>query len=102
MAHFRFQADAASQAVVHRSVVELWYVCAGHGEIWRKPAAGPELILALSPGLSLEIPSGCAFQVRVDGEAPLDVLAVTLPPWPGDDEARRVNGPWSPGLDPVA
>lgn len=99
MAHFRFQAGTTSHAVVHRSVAELWYVGSGAGEIWRRPASGTAQTLPLTPGLSLEIPAGCAFQVKVDAAAPLDVVAVTVPPWPGDDEARRVSGPWNPDTE---
>ena len=28
--------------------------------------------------------------------APLQVVAVTIPPWPGEEEAEPVSGPWTP------
>jgi len=85
---------AVSRAVRHRSVEELWYVVSGRGEIWCEPASGSARILPLFPGTSLAIPARCAFQVRVDDEAPLEVVGVTLPPWPGDGEAELVAGRW--------
>jgi mannose-6-phosphate isomerase-like protein (cupin superfamily) len=94
LAHFRFPAGAVSRAVRHRSVEELWYVVSGRGEIWCEPASGSARILPLFPGTSLAIPARCAFQVRVDDEAPLEVVGVTLPPWPGDGEAELVAGRW--------
>ena len=110
MAHFRFRAGTTSHAVVHRSVAELWYVEAGRAELWRAPvpgasgtpaADGPAAeILPLVPGMSFEIPVGCAFQIRVEKGESLDVVAVTLPPWPGEGETERVNGPWQP--DPAS
>ena len=96
MARFSFAAGAISQAVRHRKVEELWYVLAGEAEIWRE-AAGPKgEVSPLIPGSSLVIPPGCAFQVRVSATEPLEVVAVTMPPWPGDEEAERVAGIWDP------
>jgi mannose-6-phosphate isomerase-like protein (cupin superfamily) len=48
----------------------------------------------VAPGLSLSIPLGTRFQLRNDGEAPLAAVAVTMPPWPGEDEAYAVEGRW--------
>ena len=47
------------------------------------------------PALSLTIPLGTAFQFRAIGEAPLTFLAITMPPWPGAEEADRVEGRWT-------
>jgi mannose-6-phosphate isomerase-like protein (cupin superfamily) len=41
---------------------------------------------------------GTRFQFRATDD--LDVYAVTMPPWPGDGEAIRVDGPWTPTLRP--
>ena len=74
----------------------IWYSPAVLGKIWRE-AAGPKgEVSPLIPGSSLVIPPGCAFQVRVSATEPLEVLAVTMPPWPGDEEAERVAGIWDP------
>jgi mannose-6-phosphate isomerase-like protein (cupin superfamily) len=42
------------------------------------------------------IPLGAAFQFRAGDGASLCFLAVTMPPWPGMDEAVKAAGPWPP------
>lgn len=93
MAHFRLQPGQVAQAIVHRSVDEVWYVTSGRGRIWRK-SGDTESITELFPGLSLTIPVGTFFQFRCDGTEPLDIVGVTMPPWPGADEAIFVKGRW--------
>lgn len=93
MATFTLQPGQVSAAVAHRSVEELWYVVAGAGRMWRRDAAQAS-ITKLRPGLCLSVPLGTAFQFRCDGDDPLVAVAVTLPPWPGADEAMPVDGPW--------
>ena len=95
MAHFRLPAGQVSRAVRHRSVEELWYVVGGQGEIWRGHA-GREAVAALEPGICLHIQPGTAFQFRADASGPLSVLAVTMPPWPGEGEAEFIAGTWAP------
>lgn len=94
LAQFTFAAGSTSRAVRHRSVEELWYVQSGNGEIWCAAESSPAEFTALDPGASIAIPAGCAFQVRVRTGEPLKVIAVTMPPWPGDDEAEFVEGCW--------
>lgn len=94
MAHFTLRPGQVTQAVTHRTVEEIWFVLSGRGHLWRSQA-GRESVLALEPGVSLTIPLGTHFQFRAD-EAGLAVVAVTLPPWPGEGEAVPVPGPWSP------
>jgi len=96
-AHFELPAGAVSHAVAHRTVEEIWWFVAGRGEIWRR-LGDEERIDAVAPGVSLTIPLGTQFQFRADAEAPLAFVAVTLPPWPGEQEAYRVEGPWTPSL----
>lgn len=91
MAHFRLEAGACSSAVAHRTVDELWYVTAGVGELWRKQGEVEE-VTALTQGVCVSIPAGVAFQFRADGAEPLEIVAVTMPPWPGNDEAEKVPG----------
>jgi len=93
MAHFRLAAGAASKAVCHRSVDELWFVLAGQGEMWRRQGEREEVI-ELEPGLCLSVPAGMHFQFRARGSGALAAVAVTMPPWPGADEAVFVTGPW--------
>jgi mannose-6-phosphate isomerase-like protein (cupin superfamily) len=94
LAHFELPAGAVSHAVTHKSVEEIWYFLGGRGEMWRH-FQGEARIVAVEPGLSLTIPLGTAFQFRATGEAPLTFLAITMPPWPGPQEAERVEGPWA-------
>lgn len=93
MAQFTLPPRAVSKAVAHRTVEEVWLVLGGHGRMWRK--LGPlEETIALHPGVSLSIPVGVPFQFRNDGDVPLDCVGVTMPPWPGMDEAYEVAGIW--------
>ena len=93
MAHFELAAGRVSVAVRHRTVEEIWYVLAGRGEMWRR-AGDRETIVALEPGVCLTIPVGTGFQFRALGGVPLQVVAVTMPPWPaeGADEASQIAG----------
>ena len=94
-AHFELPAGAVSHAVAHKTVEEIWYFVAGRGEVWRKLGA-EESLVAVEPGDSLTIPLGTHFQFRASPAAPLAFVAITMPPWPGEQEAFRVEGPWSP------
>jgi mannose-6-phosphate isomerase-like protein (cupin superfamily) len=66
---------------------------AGHGRMWRR-RAGQEEVTQLRPGMSLTLPVGTNFQFRCDGNSDLEAVAVTMPPWPGPDEAYEVPGKW--------
>jgi mannose-6-phosphate isomerase-like protein (cupin superfamily) len=92
-AHFELPAGAISHAVAHRTVEEIWYVVSGRGQIWRR-SGGTESVVDAAPGLCLTIPLGTHFQFRAEPEAPFAFVAVTMPPWPGGDEAYPVAGPW--------
>ena len=93
MAHFELAPGRASDATLHRTVDEIWFVLSGRGEIWRKQG-GREDIAALEPGVSLTIPVGTRFQFRATGDKALEAVGVTMPPWPGDTEAVPVPGKW--------
>ncbi|HXJ64866.1 MAG TPA: cupin domain-containing protein [Actinomycetota bacterium] len=95
MAHFELAPGRTSRAVAHRTVAELWYVLAGHGEMWRRQAEREEIV-PMEPGVCLSIPTGTRFQFRSIGNTGLSVLGVTMPPWPGPDEAFEVDGIWPP------
>lgn len=81
-----------SRPVRHRTVEECWYVLSGTGEVWRDPEAASSggHIDHVRPGDALAIPVGWAFQFKADAESPLRFLCVTMPPWPGADEAVAV------------
>ncbi len=93
MAHFLLPPGQTSIAVSHRTVEEVWYIVSGEGRMWRK-SADDESITDLRPGTSLNIPVSTHFQFRNDGKAPLEAIGVTMPPWPGIDEAYPVVGQW--------
>ena len=93
MAHFSLAEGQASQAIEHRTVEEIWYILGGSGEMWRR-ADGTDEVTALQPGLSLTIPVGTRFQFRSTGPGPLTAVAITMPPWPGEDEAVFCAGHW--------
>jgi mannose-6-phosphate isomerase-like protein (cupin superfamily) len=93
MAHFRLSPGQISKAVAHRTVEEIWYVLSGQGRMWRK--RGDDVsVVGLWPQLSLTIPVGTSFQFRNDGAEPLEIVAITMPPWPGEGEAYYVDGKW--------
>ena len=93
MAQFRLPPGAISKAVAHRSVEELWLFTKGKGRLWRNLGAREEVI-EVGPGVSISIPVGAHFQFRCDGTEPLEAVGVTMPPWPGVDEAYEVEGIW--------
>jgi mannose-6-phosphate isomerase-like protein (cupin superfamily) len=93
MAHFELAAGQVSRAVAHHSVEEIWYVVAGHGQMWRRQDLREDTV-ELRPGTCVSIPAGTHFQFRADGSGPLAVVGVTMPPWPGEAEAYEVPGAW--------
>ena len=91
-----------SRPVYHRTVEEIWYILEGTGQVWRCPPdvddpGDPTEVAALpvQPGDALAIPVGWRFQFRADpapdNGAELRFLCVTLPPWPGPDEAQPAD-----------
>jgi mannose-6-phosphate isomerase-like protein (cupin superfamily) len=100
MAHFQLAPGTVSSAVMHRSVEEIWYFVSGEGEMWRRQGERQEVV-PVHAGTCITLPLGTQFQLRANsGPAPLEAVAVTMPPWPGDGEAAIVTGPWRPTLPP--
>ena len=97
MAHFELPAGAVSHGVKHRTVEEIWFVVGGRGRIWRSQN-GLERIDAIEPGTALTIPLGTSFQFRAEAGSPLSFVAITMPPWPGMQEALPASGPWTPAV----
>lgn len=112
-AHIRYLMDGPHGNLIHstvppgmvgrachfRTIDEYWYVLSGRGEIWRRAPDGTESVTELLPGVCVDIPLGTAFQYRCRGREPLTFSCVALPPWPGDEEAVLVEGPWTPNTD---
>ena len=99
MAHFELGTGQVSRPVAHRFVDEIWYVLHGHGQMWRRQA-GREETADLRAGTCVSIPAGTHFQFRADSGGPLAAVGVTMPPWPGEDEAYEVPGAWPAGPAP--
>ena len=95
MIHSTVPPGQVNRATVHATVSEFWYVLSGAGQIWRRDATGEETT-ALASGVTIDIPVGTAFQYRCTGDRPLEFLCITMPPWPGDQEATVIEGPWTP------
>lgn len=94
MAHFELAGGRASEPIRHRTVDEIWFVLSGRGEMWRSRHEREDVV-ALEPGVCVTIPVGTHFQFRAtDGDA-LTAVGVTMPPWPGPEEAVPVPGKWS-------
>jgi mannose-6-phosphate isomerase-like protein (cupin superfamily) len=96
-AHFELAPGKVSKAVAHRTVEEIWYFVGGNGEMWRKAGAREETV-PVEPGVCLTIPLGTSFQFRSFGDVPLEMVVVTMPPWPGEVEAYAVKGKWEPTI----
>ncbi len=99
VAQFELGPGAVSVAVRHRTVEEIWYVLSGWGAMWRRDDDLEEIV-DLDPDVCVTIPVATEFQCRCDGDSPLRIVGVTMPPWPGDGEAVRVDGPWEPTVAP--
>ena len=59
-------------------------------------AGDDEETVCVRAGVCFTIPLGTLFQFRALGEEALAAVAVTIPPWPGEEEAVIVPGPWQP------
>jgi mannose-6-phosphate isomerase-like protein (cupin superfamily) len=100
-AHFQLEPGEITRAVSHATVQEIWYIIGGSGRMWRRQKGLEPTVVDLQAGVCLTIPPGTAFQFRADSpDEPLQVAAVTMPPWPvgATDEARPEQGPWTPML----
>jgi mannose-6-phosphate isomerase-like protein (cupin superfamily) len=92
--HCTLPLGMVSLAVAHHNVEEIWYFLQGRGRLWRKLGAREEIV-DVSEGMSVTIPAGAHFQFRNTGTEPLRFVLTTMPPWPGDEEAYRVEDHWA-------
>ena len=99
MIHSTVPAGMMGRACHFRTIDEFWFVLSGEGEVWRRATDGRESITRLVPGVWIDIPLGTAFQCRSTGDAPLVFTCTGMPPWPGDDEAVTIEGPWASRVD---
>ena len=87
-------AGQVSRPVRHRQVEEVWYILEGHGQVWRCPPGtepGSVSPSSVRQGDALVIPTAWSFQFSAAPDAALRFLCVTIPPWPGEDEALPVE-----------
>lgn len=95
MGHYELAADQVSTAVTNRTIEEIWFFLSGRGEMWRKQDSREEIV-PVGSGVCVTIPLGTRFQLRSFGDEPLTAVGITMPPWPGADEAQVVPGKWTP------
>jgi mannose-6-phosphate isomerase-like protein (cupin superfamily) len=93
LAHCTLPPSRISLAVFHKTVEEIWYFVSGQGTVWRKQG-GREEMVDVHPGSSVSIPCHTQFQFRNTGQESLCFIIITMPPWPGDQEAVRIEGHW--------
>ena len=93
VSHWPLLPGAVSLAVRHQTIEEIWYFLCREGEVWRK-LEDREEVVPVGSGTSISLPTGVHFQFRNTGRDPLVFVITTMPPWPGMDEAVRVDGPW--------
>jgi len=98
MVHTLLGPGCTTQAVHHRTVSERWICLAGQGRLWRS-SGHKESVITLKQGVECNILIGTKFQFQADhGETPLEIIITTTPPWPGDEEAIKCSGKWTPVL----
>ena len=95
MIHSTVPPGQVNRATVHATVSEFWHILSGEGQIWRRDATNEETTV-LRRGVSIDIPVGTAFPYRCTGVHPLEFLCISMPPWPGDQEATIIEGLWKP------
>lgn len=93
VAHCRLPAGSVSSPARHRTVVEVWYVLSGHGQVWREKD-GDEEIVEVGTSTVVTLPVGCSFQFRASEDSVLDLLIGTFPRLPDPTEAQLVQGHW--------
>jgi mannose-6-phosphate isomerase-like protein (cupin superfamily) len=93
MWHCRLPRGRTSSPVCHKSVDEIWFFTSGNGRVWRSEG-NVEKILEAKKGTCITIPAGTKFQFENNGGEDLEFVGVTMPPWPGPQEAYNVEGPW--------
>lgn len=98
LATFELAEGLVSIAVAHKTIEEIWYFLGGRAEMWRRDGDAEEVV-QVEKGVCITIPVGVAFQFRSLGPGPMTAVAITMPPWPGGDEAYPVEGKWVPRLE---
>ena len=69
--------------------------------MWRK-LNDRENVTEVEAGVCITIPVGTHFQFRAFDKEPLTAVGATMPPWPGEGEAYRVQGKWTVNIGKAA
>lgn len=93
LAHCTLPSNSKSLAVKHKTVEEIWFFIEGSGEFWRSHEEDEGEETPIEPGICITIPPKVNFQFR-SFDRPLKSIIVTMPPWPGPNEAIYVKGHW--------
>jgi mannose-6-phosphate isomerase-like protein (cupin superfamily) len=91
LAHCTLGPGKTSKPKRHFRVEEIWFFLKGEGEVWRKYGSAASVI-PVSAGTALTIPYQTHYQFRNTGKDPLEFVIVTLPAWPGPEEAGKGEG----------
>lgn len=97
MIHSTVPPHQVNKATVHATISEFWFVLEGRGEIWRDDGVESD-VTVLIPGIAIDIPVGTAFQYRNVSDVDLKFICISMPRWPGDQEARYIDGVWQPTI----
>jgi hypothetical protein len=89
MAHFELGPGEVSRATQHRTVSEAWYILQGAGPDVAPPGRD-RTSGRPAAGYRAHDPGGHGVPVPQHGFEPLAAVGVTMPPWPGEDEAMDV------------
>jgi mannose-6-phosphate isomerase-like protein (cupin superfamily) len=93
MIHSSVPPRQINKATVHKTVSEFLYILKGEGEIWRDNWEESS-VTTLVPKTTIDIPVGTSFQYRNIGDSGLKFICISMPPWPGDEEATYIEGVW--------
>jgi len=93
LCHCTLTPGKTSYAVKHKTVEEIWYFISGKGEMWQSEEKLSK-VLQVQAGDSINIPVGICFQFRNTSNENLCIIIITIPKWPGEQEAVLVEGYW--------
>jgi mannose-6-phosphate isomerase-like protein (cupin superfamily) len=99
LTHARCPEHRSSQPATVEHTVEMFFVMAGRGFLWRS-LDDSEDVVELRPGRSALIPEVARFQYR--SETDLVFMVATLPQWKPENWRVVEGGPWQPGASSSA
>jgi mannose-6-phosphate isomerase-like protein (cupin superfamily) len=94
LSHARSPAHRSSRPATVEHTVEMFFILAGWGFLWRSLGDSEDLV-ELRSGRATLIPEGARFQYR--SETDLVFMVATLPLWKAENWHEVKGGPWQPG-----